>query len=117
MADTHAHSHSDAHEVAHEEHGHAHPTWKTYVVVGVILTAITALEVALFYIPSAAGILVPALLTLSAVKFAIVVLWYMHLKFDSKIFGRVFVAPLFLAALVVIGMIILFKVLPGIEIR
>jgi cytochrome c oxidase subunit 4 len=103
------------HAVAHEDHTSGHPTWRTYVVVGFILTAITAIEVAAFYIESLAGILVPMLLILSALKFVIVVLFYMHLKFDSKIFGRVFFAPLFLAALVVIGMIILFKVLPGIE--
>jgi heme/copper-type cytochrome/quinol oxidase subunit 4 len=99
MADTHTH----APETAHVDHTSGHPTWRTYVVVGFILTAITGLEV------------VPALLTLSAIKFAIVVLFYMHLKFDDRLFSRVFVAPLFLAALVVIGMIILFKVLPGLE--
>lgn len=103
MADTHAETHS-------------HPTWRTYVVVGVILTVITAIEVAIFYIPALASMIVPILLVLSAAKFAIVVLWYMHLKFDSKIFGRVFWAPLLLAALVVLGMIILFKVLPRYEI-
>ena len=98
------------HEVAHGADGH--PTWRTYVVVGVILTAITAIEVAIFYIPSMAHVIVPVLLALSALKFVIVVLWYMHLKFDSRVFGRVFFAPLFLAMLVVLGMIILFKVLP-----
>jgi cytochrome c oxidase subunit 4 len=113
MADTHSHTH----EVAHEEHTHSHPTWKTYVVVGFILTAITAIEVAIFYIPSLAGVLIPTLLVLSGGKFLIVVLWYMHLKFDSKIFGRVFWAPFALAILVVVGMIMLFKVLPGLEIR
>lgn len=112
MADTHSHTHAPA----HEDHTSGHPTWRTYVVVGFILTAITAIEVALFYIPSLANVLVPSLLVLSALKFAIVVLFYMHLKFDDKLFGRVFFAPLFLAALVVIGMIILFKVLPGLEI-
>ena len=89
-----------------------HPTWKTYVLVGAILTIITAIEVAIFYIPQMASVIVPVLLTLSAAKFVIVVLFYMHLKFDSPIFRRVFFAPLLLAALVVIGMIILFKVLP-----
>ncbi len=109
MAETHTH------ETTHVDHTHGHPTWRTYVVVGFILTAITAIEVAIFYIEALAGVLVPSLLILSALKFAIVVLFYMHLNFDSKIFGRVFFAPLFLAALVVIGMIILFKVLPAIE--
>ena len=60
--------------------------------------------------------LVPPLLVLSTAKFVIVVLFYMHLKFDHAVFSRVFFAPLFLAVLVVIGMIILFKVLPKYEI-
>ena len=99
-------------ELAHDLH--SHPTWKTYVAVGAILTAITGIEVAIYYIPSLHGVIVPLLLVLSALKFFIVVLFYMHLKFDSKIFGRVFFAPLFLAMLVVVGMIMLFKVLPHI---
>jgi cytochrome c oxidase subunit 4 len=103
-------SDSTAAEAAHSTH--AHPTWRTYVVIGAILTIITAIEVAIYYVPSMAGVIVPVLLVLSAVKFFIVVLFYMHLKFDSKIFSRVFFAPLFLATLVVIGLIVLFKVLP-----
>jgi cytochrome c oxidase subunit 4 len=94
------------------EPGHAHAGWKTYVVVGVILTVITAIEVAIFYIPAMHGVMIPILLTLSAGKFFIVVLWYMHLKYDSRIFWRVFFAPLSLAVLVVIGMVLLFKVIP-----
>ena len=108
MADTQLEQmHHDA-----QDHTSGHPTWRTYVVVGVILTVITAIEVAIFYVEALARWLVPLLLVLSAAKFVIVVLFYMHLKFDSKIFGRVFYAPLFLGALVVLGMIILFKWLP-----
>jgi cytochrome c oxidase subunit 4 len=115
MADTHTH---DAHTQVHAkpEHTAGHPTWRTYVVIGFVLSVITAVEVAIFYIEALATLLVPILLVLSSAKFVIVVLFYMHLKFDSKVFGRVFFAPLFLAALVVIGMIILFKLLPGWEI-
>jgi cytochrome c oxidase subunit 4 len=57
-------------------------------------------------------VLVPILLSLSACKFVIVVLWYMHLRYDSRIYWRVFFAPLSLAVLVVIGMVLLFKVIP-----
>jgi len=97
------------------EPGHAHAGWKTYVVVGVILTVITALEVAIFYIPALHGVMVPILLALSGAKFFIVALWYMHLKYDSRLFSQVFFAPLSLAVLVVIGMVMLFKVLPGLR--
>jgi cytochrome c oxidase subunit 4 len=94
-----------------EEHG-GHATVGTYVLIGVILTIITAVEVAIFYIPALAGVLVPVLLTLSAAKFVIVVLFYMHLKYDHPIFGRVFFGPMFLAVIVAAGLLLLFKVAP-----
>jgi cytochrome c oxidase subunit 4 len=112
MTDLHAREGHSEHgaDVAHAPGGHA--TWQTYVTIGVVLTVITAVEVGIFYIEAMAGVLVPLLLVLSALKFFIVVFWYMHLKYDSRVYWRVFFAPLFLATLVVIGMIILFKVLP-----
>jgi cytochrome c oxidase subunit 4 len=103
-------------EALHADAHAGHPGWKTYVVVGAILTVITAIEVAIFYIPALASVITPVLLTLSGAKFIIVVLFYMHLKFDNPLFGRVFFAPLLLAALVVIGMVILFKVLPKFQV-
>ena len=109
MADSHAIQDAPGHGPAHDEH---HVGWKKYVVIGAILTIITAVEVAIFYIDALAPVLVPTLLVLSAAKFLLVVLYYMHLKMDHPIFGRVFWAPLFLALLVVVGMVILFKVLP-----
>ena len=99
-----------------EEHRH-HPSWKFYVLIGVILTVITAIEVAIFYIPQLEAVLVPTLLVLSTAKFAIVVMFYMHLKFDHAVFSRVFFTPMALAVLLIIGMIILFKVLPNYDWR
>lgn len=106
---------ADAH--GHDAHGHAegqpHATWQQYALIGVVLAIITAVEVAIFYIEALEPVLIPLLLILSAGKFFLVVLYYMHLKFDHAIFGRVFWAPMFLAVLVVIGMVILFQILPG----
>ncbi len=97
----------------HGDEGHAdHPTWGFYVMIGLILTVITAAEVAVFYIPALRGVLVPILLVLSAGKFALVVMFYMHLRFDSPIFSGVFVAPLTLAVFVVVALIVLFHVFP-----
>lgn len=93
----------------HGEHAAAHASVKTYVLVGLVLTIITAVEVAIFYIPQLASVLIPVLLTLSAAKFVIVVLFYMHLKFDHPLFSRVFFGPMILAVLVVISLVILFK--------
>jgi cytochrome c oxidase subunit IV len=110
MADAHgaaAHGHQATHDAP------PHVGWKKYVMIGVILAIITAVEVAIFYIEALAPVLVPALLVLSAGKFFLVVFYFMHLKLDHPIFGRVFWAPMVLAVLVVIGMVILFKVLPA----
>jgi cytochrome c oxidase subunit 4 len=92
---------------------HDHPGYGTYVVIAVILTIITALEVAVFYIPALASALVPILVTLSAGKFILVVMFYMHLRMDHRLFTSVFVAPLLLAMFLVVAMIVLFRVLPA----
>jgi cytochrome c oxidase subunit 4 len=97
-----------AENAAHASHG----TVRTYVLIGVILTVVTAAEVAIFYIPALAGVLIPVLLTLSSVKFVLVVMFYMHLKYDHALFNRVFFGPLLLAVLVIVGLVILFKYLP-----
>ena len=87
---------------------HAHPTPRTYLKIAVILTAITAIEVAIYYIPALRGILVPTLLIFSAIKFGIVVGYYMHLKFDAVIYSRLFLGPLTIAGLMVIALMLLF---------
>lgn len=117
MAESHA---MTDHHAQHGGHaGHAQPAdapphvgWRKYAMIGVILAIITALEVAVFYIDALAPVLVPVLLVLTAGKFFLVVLYYMHLKMDHAIFGRVFWGPMLLAVLVVIGLILLFHVLP-----
>ena len=93
------------------EGGHASPGF--YWMIGGILTVITAVEVAIFYIPAIGRALVPLLLILSATKFLLVVMFFMHLKFDSKVFSGVFVAGMVLAVFMTIMLILLFKVLPA----
>ena len=43
------------------------------------------------------ALFVPTLLIMSALKFAIVVLFYMHLKYDHKLFRALFTGPLIIA--------------------
>ena len=92
------------------DHAHEHPTWKQYKWVALILTLITVVEVWIYYIPSfvASPIFVPALLIMSAVKFGIVVLFYMHLKYDHKLFRALFTGPLAIAVVTIIALLILF---------
>ena len=101
------------HEAAAHAPGTQHVGWKTYVAIGAILAVLTALEVTAVeveFLPD--PVVFPILMVLTAAKFLLVVLYYMHLKVDHPIFGRVFWFPLSLAVLVVTGMFILFHVLP-----
>ena len=87
---------------------HAHPGAKEYLAIAVVLTVITAVEVAVFYVPAMKPVLVPVLLVLSAVKFFLVALFYMHLKFDSRLFSWLFVTPMLVMAVIVIMLLRLF---------
>jgi len=90
---------------------HYHPTWKEYKWVALILLVITIVEVWVYYIPElvASRIFVPGLLIMSAVKFAIVVMYYMHLKYDHKLFRALFTGPLVVAILTILGLMFLFS--------
>ncbi len=101
-------------QAAHDDHQAAHgdhPTAATYIKVGVVLTAITVLEVWAYYIPSLVamrGVFITLLLSLSAVKFFTVVMFYMHLKYDHKLFRALFTGPFIVASLTLIGLMFLF---------
>jgi cytochrome c oxidase subunit 4 len=45
---------------------------------------------------------------MSAVKFAIVVMFYMHLKYDHKLFRALFTGPLIIAMSTIIVLLFLF---------
>jgi cytochrome c oxidase subunit IV len=76
---------------------HVGPGPAEYIQIGIILGAITAVEVAVYYVDALSSALVPILIVLSAAKFALVVLWFMHLRFDNKLFSTLFTGGLFLA--------------------
>ena len=100
-------------------HEHAHPGVKAYVLVAVILFTLTALEVLAFEIvdrgsPAVlaavlAPVVVAVLLVLSAAKFALVAMFYMHLKQDSTLFSGLFVFPIFVAAILIAALLALFS--------
>ncbi len=88
--------------------GHAtapeHASTRTYVTVAVILTVVTALEFAVIYIRALTPILVPLLIVMSAGKFALVVLFFMHLRYDNRALTALFVGPLLLAVGLAVGL-------------
>ena len=75
----------------------AHASVRTYVVVAVILTLITAMEFSAIYIRELTPILVPLLVVMSAAKFALVVLFFMHLRYDARPLSLIFVGSLVIA--------------------
>lgn len=100
---------------AHAEHAaEAHGSRSTYWLVALVLAVITLLEVAVFYVPALRAIIVPILLVLSATKFALVVAFFMHLKYDRPVLTRIFAGGLAVAAGIVLAMMLLFGAIgPG----
>jgi heme/copper-type cytochrome/quinol oxidase subunit 4 len=72
-----AHGHDEAHEVSD----------KQYIVIALFLAVLTAMEVAVTEIAGMPeALLVPSLLIMMAIKFFVVVSYFMHLKHDAAIF-------------------------------
>lgn len=102
-------------DVTHAETSHedGHPSPLTYAKIAVLLAAITAIEVGIFYVEFLSAVIIPIFLILSGVKFAMVALFYMHLKFDHRLFSGFFVGGLLLAVSVFIALLTLFGALTG----
>ena len=84
-----------------------HPTPKRYVQIAIVLGVLTAIEIALYYTEDIVGVFTdPILIILAVGKFIIVVGWFMHLRFESKMVNRFFaggmILALFLFAIVMI---------------
>ncbi|MDA0364536.1 MAG: cytochrome C oxidase subunit IV family protein [Chloroflexi bacterium] len=80
---------------------------RQYVMIGVILTVITAIELWVSY-SSLGNLIIPVLLILSAVKFIVVVAFFMHLRFDHPALTRFFVFGFVLATAILFALISLF---------
>ena len=93
-------THADAHEHGMSDAG--------YIKIAIILALITALEVSTYYVDFG-PLFMPSLLIMMVVKFVMVVSYFMHLKFDSKIFSFLFYTGLGLALFVYIAALATFK--------
>ncbi len=76
---------------------HTHPGPRRYVEIAVILAVCTAIEVGISYMSIPDGAKIPALIAVAIIKFALVVMWFMHLRFDSRLFTVMFFGGLGLA--------------------
>lgn len=82
-----------------EAKAHRHPN---YVLVGAILILLTILEVSVLRLPVPQ---LPFLIGFAVAKGALIVLYFMHLKFDSRLYAALFAYPWPLALLLV-GMLL-----------
>jgi cytochrome c oxidase subunit 4 len=92
---------------------HAHPRPRDYWVIAVILAVITAAEVAVTYVDALDVALAPLLLTMAAAKFAIVVGWYMHLRYEAPLYRKLFLVGVVAAPILFGAVLFSFGVLIG----
>ncbi|WP_419941798.1 cytochrome C oxidase subunit IV family protein [Candidatus Palauibacter sp.] len=88
--------------------GASHPGTRLYISVAVILGALTALEVMVFYIEALAPVLLPILLAMMVAKFVLVAMFFMHLRSDGPLLTGVFAWGLFIATAIVVGLLAIF---------
>ncbi len=87
----------------------AHPTPRNYWLIALFLAVVTAVEISVPSISALDPVKVPLLWGLAAVKFFTVVGFFMHLRYDKKLyrtlflFGVIGVFPLFLVVLLSMG--------------
>lgn len=83
---------------------HAHPTAKTFVIIGLVLAVITAVEYVTYFIHGWGTLMIIALAVLSVVKFWLVAAYFMHLKFEGKLLAAVFAVGVVLATLMTVAL-------------
>lgn len=88
-----------------------HPGVGIYVIVAAFLVVLTGMEITVFYVPALKAVIVPVLIILAAAKFALIVMFFMHLKYNSWTLSWIFIFPLTIAALLAASLLMLFAYL------
>ncbi|MFL2804191.1 MAG: cytochrome C oxidase subunit IV family protein [Dehalococcoidia bacterium] len=91
-----------------QEEAH-HPTAKQYFRIAMVLSVITAIEVGIFYLEFLGYWMIPILVVLSTGKFALVAMYYMHLRYEHRLFSYLFVTGVVLATVVISALVALFS--------
>jgi len=90
-----------------------HPPVRTYLLVAAVLAVVTAVEISVYYITVLSRFLAPLLIVLSAAKFSLVVMFFMHLRSDHRAFTGLFVGPLLIAIAISLALMALFGAFVG----
>jgi cytochrome c oxidase subunit 4 len=100
-------------EAPHVEKEHAHPPDLEYVIVALFLALVTGAEVGLYYLDIDFVPYAVILVIAMVVKFSTVAMFFMHLRFDSRVFRWVFVTGIVLAVVVYTVVLLTFHVFNG----
>jgi cytochrome c oxidase subunit IV len=103
----------DAADATHVEHEHAHPSEGVYLLVALFLAIVTGAEVILYYVRLDFRLYAPLLGVLATIKFATVAMFFMHLRFDSRVFRWFFVTGIVLAVIVYTIVLLTFHTFNG----
>ena len=91
--------HAEHEHMGHAEHEPHIPTDRYFINVALWLALLTALETSTYWI-DLGSVATPALIIMMAIKFFMIILIFMHLKFDNKLFSLMFYIGLGLAIFV-----------------
>ncbi len=83
----------------------SHRMQRTYVIVFGALAALTALEVGVTYLPLPR---IPVLVPLALAKAALVAMFYMHLRYDKRVFALIFLFGVLMAIALIVSLTLLF---------
>lgn len=103
-----------AEEGQHGHGGEAHASVRTYLAVAGVLAVLTAIEVMVFYVEALRPLLVPILLVLMTAKFALVAMFFMHLKYDTPALSGIFGWGLFVATGIILALLAIFGRFAGV---
>jgi cytochrome c oxidase subunit 4 len=92
---------------------HAHPSPRDYWLIAFILAIITAAEVAVTYVSALDSVVAPLLIVMAAAKFVIVVGYFMHLKYEAKMYRNLFLIGIVATPLLFGAVLFTFGVLIG----
>ena len=95
-------------EGTHLEQEHPHISNSVYLIVGGFLIVLTAMEITVAYIHALRPVMVPILVILAMAKFALIAMFFMHLRYEKWAVNTMFLFPLTIALGVFLSLMGLF---------
>src|ERR1022692_933309 len=96
---------SDDTQIAKEQQ---HISNTVYLIVGGFLIVLTAMEITVSYVHALRPVMVPLLIVLAIAKFALIALFFMHLRYEKLELNIMFGFPLTIAMIVFVALLGLF---------